>query len=320
MVGEASAGAVASLGADDIVLPFHVQPLDTRGRAIRLGRLLDDILERHRYPPSVERLLAEAIALTALMGTSLKFDGRFQLQTRTDGPVGMLVVDLATPSSLRAYARFDAERLATLGEDVSAAELLGNGHLGFTVEQTAFQSRYQGIVALEGQGLEAATLQYFKQSEQIPSALRIAVAEHHIAGGGRRWRAGGVLAQFLPSSPERQRQADLEPGDAPEGTIRHIIPDDDAWIEARALVETIEDIELVDPDLGLDRLLYRLFNERGVNVADPIRMADECRCSEDRIRETLAQFAAEELADMREDDGMIAVTCEFCSRGYRLSL
>ena len=173
---------------------------------------------------------------------------------------------------------------------------------------------------LEGQGLEAAALQYFRQSEQIPSALRIAVAEHHLPGGGRHWRVGGVLAQFLPTSPERLRQADLDPGDAPEGTLLHAVPEDDAWIEARALVETTEDIELVDPDLGLDRLLYRLFNERGVIVSDPLAMLDQCRCSEERIRETLQQFAAEDIAEMREADGLIAVTCEFCNRSYRLAL
>lgn len=313
-------GDAPALGADDIVLPFRVEPLDTRGRAIRLGAVLDDILARHAYPEAVERLLAEAIALTALMGSSLKFDGRFQLQTRSDGPVSLLVVDFTPPSSLRAYARFDAEGIAALGAGASAGALLGSGHLGFTVEQTAMQSRYQGIVALEGQGLEAAALQYFKQSEQIPSALRIAVAEHRIAGGGRHWRVGGVLAQFLPAASERQRQADLHPGDAPPGTELHVVPEDDAWIEARALVETTEDIELVDPELGLDRLLYRLFNERGVVVSDPVRMLDRCRCSEERIRETLTQFAAEELSDMREADGAIAVTCEFCNRRYRVSL
>ena len=313
-------GSIKALGADDIALPFHVAPLDTRGRAIRLGPVLDQILARHAYPAAVEKLLAEAIALTALMGTSLKFDGRFQLQTRTDGPVGMLVVDLSTPAALRAYARFDADAVAALGENAAAVDLLGNGHLAFTVEQSALQSRYQGIVALEGQGLEAAALQYFRQSEQIPSALRIAVAEHRVAGGGRHWRVGGVLAQFLPTSPERMRQADLDPGDAPAGLVRHIVAEDDAWIEARALVETTEDIELVDPELGLDRLLYRLFNERGVVVSDPVAMLDECRCSEERIRETLQQFPAGELADMREADGMIAVTCEFCARKYRLTL
>lgn len=309
-------------GADDVVLPFHVVPLDTRGRATRLGAVLDTIFARHDYPTPVNRLLAEAITLTVLMGSSLKFEGRFQLQTRSDGPVNMLVVDFATPSDVRAYARFDAEAIIASAARDSAA-LLGKGHLAFTIEQTVLNSRYQGIVALEGQGLEAAALQYFKQSEQIPSALRIAVAEQSVAGPqglARRWRAGGVLAQFLPTSPDRMKQSDLDPGDAPEGTRKHIVAEDDAWIEARSLVETTEDIELVDPDLGLDRLLYRLFNERGVAVNDPVQIFDQCRCSEPRIRETLQQFEAQELADMREADGMVAVTCEFCARHYRLSL
>ncbi len=320
MAIEAPVGAVPAFGADDIVLPFHVPLLDTRGRAVRLGTVLDEILARHDYPRAVERLLAEAIALTALVGSSLKFEGRFQLQTRSEGPVSMLVVDLGTPSALRAYARFDREQLDRLGDDASPATLLGSGYLAFTVEQSALQSRYQGIVPLQGQGLEAAALQYFKQSEQIPSALRLAVAEHRTPGGGRRWRVGGILAQFLPTSPERVRQADLDPGDAPEGTIRHAVPEDDAWTEARALVATTEAIELVDPDLGLDRLLYRLFNERGVIVSDPLGMVDQCRCSETRIRETLQQFAATDIEEMREADGMIAITCEFCSRKYRVGL
>lgn len=320
MALEAAPDSGSIFGGDDIVLPFHVQPLDTRGRAVRLGRVLDEILARHDYPLPVQRLLAEAIALTALMGSSLKFEGRFQLQAKTDGPVSMLVVDLGTPSSLRAYARFDAAKVEAAGDAADAALLLGNGYLGLTVEQTALQSRYQGIVALDGQGLEAAAMQYFRQSEQIPTALRIAVAEHHKAGGRRQWRVGGVLAQFLPAAPERMRQADLDPGDAPPGMIRHVVAEDDAWVEARSLVETTEDIELVDPALGLDRLLYRLFNERGVEVFEPVPMEDRCRCSEDKIRETLAQFPAEDLVDMREADGQIAVTCEFCSRRYRLTL
>lgn len=323
----AEAGQIASrsaeLGADDIVLPYRVEALDTRGRAIRLGATLDSVLGRHAYPPAVARLLAEAIALTALMGSSLKFDGRFQLQTKSDGPVSMLVVDLATPSALRAYARFDAGRLAGPGAALQGGALLGSGHLGFTVEQGALATRYQGIVALEGQGLEAAALQYFRHSEQIPSAIRIASAEETISVGGQlvqRWRVGGILAQFLPAAPERMRQADLDPGDAPPGMPRHEVAEDDAWIEARALIETTEDIELVDPTLGLDRLLYRLFNERGVHVSDPIPMLDRCRCSEARIRDTLSQFAASEIGDMREADGMIGVTCEFCGRKYRLAM
>lgn len=320
MTSEAQVGSVPEFGADDIVLPFRVEALDTRGRAIRLGPMLDEILTRHEYPLPVERLLAEAIALTALMGTSLKFEGRFQLQTQSDGPVNMLVVDLTTPASLRAYARFDRDAVLALGEDVEPARLLGNGHLGFTVEQGAFAQRYQGIVALDGQGLEAAALQYFKQSEQIPTVMKIAVAEQLVSGGKRQWRVGGILGQFLPAAPERMRQADLDPGDAPPGAPVHEVPEDDAWLEAQALVQSTEAIELVDPGLGLDRLLYRLFNERGVIVSDPTTMLDRCRCSEDRIRETLSQFSAEEIGEMREPDGLIAATCEFCGRKYRLAL
>jgi molecular chaperone Hsp33 len=320
MTTEAAIGTVAAFGADDIVLPFRVEPLDTRGRSVRLGAVLDAILARHNYPAPVERLLAEAIAITALMGTSLKFEGRFQLQARSDGPVNLLVVDFATPDALRAYARFDAEAVDRLGAQASAAALLGSGHLGFTVEQGTAQQRYQGIVGLDGQGLEAAAMQYFRQSEQIPSILKLAVAECLTAGNRRQWRVGGILAQFLPTSPERVRQADLHPGDAPEGTVLHSILEDDAWIEAQTLVGTTEDIELVDPGLGLDRLLFRLFNERGVIVSEPVMLRDQCRCSEARIRETLAQFKAEDLAEMREDDGMISITCEFCSRQYRLAL
>lgn len=308
------------LDADDIVLPFRVEALDTRGRAVRLGALLDGILDRHDYPAPVARLLAEAVALTALMGSSLKFEGRFQLQTKTDGAVSMLVVDFSSPSDIRAYASFDAARFSE-GDD--GASLLGQGYLGFTIEQEALQSRYQGIVQLDGQGLQAAALQYFKQSEQIPSAIRLAVAEEQIAGPGgarHRWRAGGILAQFLPSAPERMRVPDLDPGDAPAGIERHMVAEDEAWVEARLLVETTEDLELVDSALGLDRLLYRLFHERGVSVSDPVPLHDQCRCSEIRVRDMLGQFSAEDLAEMREDDGAIGITCEFCSRKYRLSL
>lgn len=306
---------------DDIVLPFRVEALDTRGRAVRLGAVLDELFSRHDYPESVERLLAEAIALTVLIGSSMKFEGRFQFQAKTDGPVNLLVVDLTSPSALRAYARFDREALASLSPSASGGVLMGNGYLGLTVEQGVANTRYQGIVALDATGLEAAALQYFKQSEQIPTALRVAVAERMEAGQKRkRWRVGGILAQFLPVAPDRMNQADLDPGDAPTGAARHVVAQDDAWIEAQSLVATTEDIELVDPDLGLDSLLYRLFNERGVAVSDPVRLLDQCRCSEARIHETLGQFGAEEIASMRDADGSIRVTCEFCSRAYSLQL
>lgn len=304
-------------GADDTILPFQIDALDVRGRVVRLGATIDAILARHAYPAPVSRLLGEAVALTALLGASLKFDGQFQLQTRSDGPVDMLVVDYATPGSLRAYARFDAERLAQ-ATSASPAALLGQGHLAFTIDQGAHMQRYQGLVPLEGQGLEEAAHQYFLRSEQIPTKVRLAVAEEQ-TGRGTRWRAGGLLVQFLPSSSERQRQAEFDPGDAPLGTARPVFAEDDAWVEARSLVETIEDHELVDPGLSTEDLLYRLFHERGARVFEPARLEERCRCSSARILDMLRRFTAEEQQAMVGDDQMVGVTCEFCSTRYRFS-
>src|SRR5215510_3494672 len=246
---EAPVRAPSAVPVDDTVLPFEVNALDLRGRLTRLGPALDDILTKHDYPAPVGKLLGEAIVLTTLLGTSLKFEGRFILQTRTDGPVSFLVVDFKSPDRLRAYARFDAKRLK---DGQSSGALLGKGHLAMTIDQGADMSRYQGLVALDGGSLEDAAHEYFRRSEQIPTRVRLAVAEEFRPGAGgarRRWRAGGIVVQFLPHAPERMRGPDLDPGDAPEGTAPHVMPEDDAWVEARSLIETVEDIELIDPAL-----------------------------------------------------------------------
>ena len=301
---------VSDLGHDDLVLPFAVEPLDVRGRVVRLGPSVDHILTQHNYPAPVARLVGEAAALTVLLGSALRMEGRFQLQTKSDGYIDMLVVDFDAPDRLRAFARFDAERLAEAPRN--GGDLLGKGHLAFTIERGSESSRYQGIVALEGQGLEAAAHQYFRQSEQIPTLVRLAVAEN-VTGEGAAWRAGGLMVQFLPDSPERQRQIDLDPGDAPESYEPPSIDLDDAWTEAVALAETIEDHELVDPTLSSERLLYRLFHERGVKVFEPQAVHDACRCSRERIEAMLRRFSPQERTDMIGDNGKIGVTCEFCS-------
>ena len=305
-------------GRDDVVLPFAVEALDVRGRVVRLGEAVDTILMRHGYPDVVARAIGEAAALAALLGSSLKFSGRFQLQTKTDGPIDMLVVDFDAPDSLRAYARFDAERLAALGEHPRTGELLGQGILAMTIDQGTQASRYQGVVALEGQGLEEAAHEYFRQSEQIPTRVKLAVAEE-FSDGRRRYRAGGLLVQFLPEASERARGADLAPGDAPAG---HVVPEgpgeDDAWQEAQALVGTIEDHELIDPQVGSERLLYRLFHERGVRVFEAQPLREACRCSRERIMGMMRNFSGQDRQDMIGDDGRIGITCEFCSRHYDL--
>lgn len=296
---------------DDSVLPFAVEPLDLRGRLARLGPAIDAILSRHRYPEPVARLLAEAATLTVLLGSTLNGEGRFQLQTRTSGLVDMLVVDFDGPDRLRAFARYDAEKIPVTG-GLDAQSLLGDGHLAFTIEQGGEATRYQGVAPLEGGSLHQAALAYFKQSEQIPTFIRLAAGQV-VTPAGACWRAGGFLAQFLPHSEERRRQADLFPGDAPEGFQHHQIEEDDAWTEAQALAATIEDHELLDPDLTSEALAFRLFHERGVKVFAPIALRDSCRCSSEKIDSMLKSFSQQERDDMVGDDGKITVTCEFCS-------
>ncbi|HEV7873866.1 MAG TPA: Hsp33 family molecular chaperone [Enterovirga sp.] len=307
-------------GADNVVLPFAVEALDVRGRVVRLGTAVDTILARHAYPDTVARVLGEAAALTALLGASLKFEGRFQLQTKSDGPIEMIVVDFDAPDRLRAYARFNDERLAALaGSNPRTGELLGQGILAMTIDQGSEMSRYQGVVPLEGGGFEEAAHQYFRQSEQIPTRVRLAVAEE-FAEGRRAYRAGGLLIQFLPTSPERARQADLHPADIPDDHPSHGIEqgEDDAWLEAKALVDTIEDHEIVDPSVSSERLLYRLFHERGVRVFDGQPVQEACRCSHERIMGMMKNFGPEDRRHMVGDNGRVVVTCEFCSRVYDL--
>ena len=313
----------AAISADDTILPFEVAALDLRGRVVRLGPAVDEILTRHAYPGPVAKLLGESIVLTVLLGSALKIEGRFILQTQTDGPVRMLVVDFTTPGQVRACAQFDAAAVAALLEkgDTAAGALMGRGHLAMTIDQGPDMSRYQGLVALDGGTLEDAAHEYFFRSEQIPTRVRLAVGEELRAGAGgadHRWRAGGILLQFLPKSVERQRVADLDPGDAPEGMKLHAVPEDEAWVEGRSLIATVEDIELLDPAVSSERLLYRLFHERGVRVFRDAPVAAQCSCSRASVERMLRSFSQNERDDMVEN-GIISVTCEFCSSNYVFS-
>ena len=318
MIGDVRLGTIGRAG-DDIVVPFQVAPLDMRGRAVQVGPMLDQILGRHAYPEPVARLLGECVVLTALLGSALKFDGKFILQTQSDGPVDMLVADFTSPGSMRAYARFDAERLAQAQAQgrVEPQDLLGKGILAMTIDQGIHTQRYQGIVQLDGISLEEVARTYFRQSEQIPTEVRLAVARQVLPGvDGRResWRAGGVLAQFLPEAPERLRLPDLPGGDGDDSEIDDSMVDD-AWTEVLSLLSTVAPDELLDPTIGTERLLYRLFHEHGVVVYEGVPVADDCSCSREKIQSVLSGFTAEEIVDSIED-GRIRVTCEFCSTEY----
>jgi molecular chaperone Hsp33 len=305
---------------DDVVVPFTLEQLDCRGRVVRLGEALDQILTRHNYPAPVARLLGEAVVLASLIGSSLKFEGRFILQTQTDGPVNLIVVDLDAPDGLRGYARFDADavqKAIDLGE-TRPGQLLGKGHLAMTVDQGAHMDRYQGIVGLEGGSLEDVAHTYFQQSEQVPTLVRIAVGQ--LSRKGERhahWRAGGVLVQYLPPHGEKA-MPDL-PGDgdfANPDTADKDFRESDKWTEARALLATIADDELADPSVSAERLLFRLFHETGVRVFEPMPLEERCTCSAERIEAMLREnFSAEERAEMVVD-GEIEVVCEFCSADY----
>jgi molecular chaperone Hsp33 len=308
---------------DDAVVPFTLEKLDTRGRALHLGPALDTILSRHNYPAPVARLLGEAVVLTALIGSSLKFQGRLIMQTQTDGPVNLIVVDFEAPDGIRGYARFDHDMVLKAAEQgqTSPAALLGKGHLAMTIDQGPHTERYQGIVALDGSTLEEVAHTYFLQSEQIPTQVRIAVAEMTTRGDHRaRWRAGGLLIQHLPEHGIG-RVADL-PGDGNfdnPATADVNFKEADGWNEARAMLATVSDLELADPEVSPERLLFRLYHETGVRVFPAHPVEERCTCSADRIEDMLATSFSQEDREEMSVNGEIEVVCEFCSAAYRFN-
>src|SRR5271157_1674666 len=305
-------------GADkfkDYVLPFQLEASGARGRLIRLGSVVDEILNRHAYPEQVLLLLGEAVTLTAMLGAALKFDGKFILQTQSNGAVSFLVVHYSSPGHVRGYASYNRDDLGASPNGVGASKpLLGDGHLAMTIDSGAGIERYQGIVGLAGNTLVDAAHEYFDQAEQIPTFIRIAVARHFTAGDGTSpgkwaWRAGGLMVQKLTREGGRQVSDDYSQPDA--GSV-----DDDGWRRAKALAATVEDHELLDPTLSPDRLLYRLFHEEEVRAFEATPLDAQCNCSRERVETMLNQFSSEELDGMAEDD-VITVTCEFCNTPYQ---
>ena len=321
--GEADNAKAHAPPADDLVLPFRTVKSDVIGRVVRLGPVVDAILSRHAYPEPVSQALGEALALTAMLGSALKSGAKLILQTKTDGPLDFLVVHYEEPGKVRGYASFDkadAGLAAAKGRGDQGA-LLGAGHLAMTIDPGGGRDRYQGIVGIAREPLLKAAHEYFRQSEQLPTFIRLAVARHYGpavgSGGGPRawhWRAGGLMIQQLPR--EGGARPKLE-GEAHDLSLEG--DDDENWNRARHLAATVEDHELTDPMLAPERLLYRLFHEEGVRVVPATGLAESCRCSRERIQLYLDRFGPEELAELREPDGSLTVTCEFCSRKYRFA-
>ena len=289
---------------DDLAAPFQIENQPVRGRLVRLGPAVDEILTRHDYPTAVANLLGETCALAALVGNSLKFEGRLIVQAQGDGPVSYVVADYDTEGSLRGYCRYDAERLAALQAEAGfgspgAQALLGKGVFIMTIDQGPDTERYQGVTPIEGETLAFCAERYFAQSEQTPTRVRLAVGQSD-DGAGPKWRAGGILLQNIAEDDARGETAE-------------------AWREAQFLFETVGEDELIDPTLTPETLLYRLFHEQGVRLFSAQPLKAFCRCNEDRILTVLQSFGAAERAGMVEPDGRIHVTCEYCSRVYALA-
>ena len=307
---------------DDVVVPFAVEPLDIRGRSVHLGPMLDAILKRHEYPQDIAFLMGEMIVLTVLLGTSLKFEGNFILQTQSDGPVSLAVVDFSTPDAIRAYARYNREDFeeALKAGKTSPRELLGEGIMAMTIDHGVEMQRYQGIVKLDGISLEEAAHQYFQQSEQIPTRVKLSVAQILRASEDgsvteTSWRAGGILTQFLPESEERIKHRDLPSGAEDE---EDDFDEDDSWLEATALMDTVGDDELTDPQINVERLLYRLFHEHGVRVFEGTPVLDKCTCSREKVVSLVRSFKDDPEKPLKPDESFTTV-CEFCSTSYTVS-
>jgi molecular chaperone Hsp33 len=291
---------------DDLVQPFQIDPFRLRGRLVRLGPLLDEILTRHAYPEPVAVMLGEAIALAVALAGALKYAGVFTLQTKGDGPIRLLVADVTTAGAVRGYAQFDEAKLAkamAAGEVAhSVPRLLGAGYLAFTVDQGEHAERYQGIVELQGASLAECTHHYFRQSEQVEAGLKVAVAHVPDARGAQSsWRGGSLMIQRLP----------------PEGQAAAQEAAEDGWRRAMILMSSCTAQELVDPALAPEALLLRLFHEDGVRVYRRHELTAKCRCSRERVETVLRMLPPDELGTLTTQEGDVVVTCEFCSTRYR---
>jgi molecular chaperone Hsp33 len=289
----------------DTCLPFEVEGADVRGQAVRLHTAVDEVLNKHDYPGPVSVLLGEMLCLAVMLGASLKFEGRLSLQTKSDGPVSMLVADFSSPGSLRAYARFDPERVAKAleensGKKLTVNELLGKGQFTLVIDQGADTEIYQGIVALEGDSISQCAETYFKQSEQIATSIKVAVSEV-IDPRGQSWSAGGIMIQHLPKPDEGRVEREETPAEI--------------WNRVSMLLATTQDHELTDPSLSSEQLLFRLFHEDGIRVFGHKPVQAGCSCGEKKVEAMLKGFGTDDI-DHMVVDGVIEVTCEFCNSQY----
>lgn len=290
----------------DFAASFQIEGRPVRGRAVRMGAdSVSPILARHDYPPHLAKILGEAITLAALVGTSLKFEGRVLVQAEGDGPISLMVGEYASHGGVRGYARFDKDAWANLervnkGAEPHMPQLFGRtGRLGLIlIHDNPDVQPYQGIVPLHKATLAQCAEDYFAMSEQVPSRIRLEVK--HLDGYAG-WISGGMMVQRIAGDETR--------GDT-----------DEEWREAEALFATLTPQELVDPELPMTELLFRLFHETGVSLEPGMAVADKCTCNEERLVSTLRQMPDESLRELVEPDGNLSIDCQFCARHYTVGI
>jgi molecular chaperone Hsp33 len=285
---------------DNFYQTFQLESSHIRGRIVRLGSALDDILNAHDYPDDILHLTGETLTLGIMLSSMLKYDGIFTLQTKTDGPVTMLVADMTSEGKIRACASFRKDALAGVSYKSNRAELLGSGYMAFTVDQGEYAERYQGIVELKPESLIASVQNYFTQSEQIATGMMMAVGK--VDG---KWRACGIMVQQMPeetASYNRDEKSNVH---------------EDDWRRTMVLLGSVKDEELLSTEIGAEDLLFRLFHEEGVRVYETHPLEKSCRCSAERVEGVLSTMSDEDIDEITVD-GKITMTCEFCSRDYIL--
>ncbi|TCO73452.1 Hsp33 family molecular chaperone HslO [Rhodovulum euryhalinum] len=307
---------------DDTVLPFQLDRSDIRGRVARLDGVLDQVLAQHSYPPAIEALVAEAALLTALIGQTIKLRWKLSLQVRGDGPARLIATDYYAPAEdgapalIRAYASFDAGRLA---EGADPFRQIGTGYFAMLIDQGRDMVPYQGITPISGGSLASCAETYFAQSEQLPTRFALSFGRTRLPGQAERWRAGGVMLQMMP---EASIPAAGEGGSGESGLLHadDILGGDEAeaWTRANLLLDTVEDMELIGPVVQPTELLVRLFHEERPRVFDPQPVQFGCTCSEDRVRQSLSIYSAKDIGHMTTDEGIVTADCQFCGAHYEL--
>lgn len=309
---------------DDTVLPFQLDRADIRGRVARLDGVLDQVLKQHNYPPVIEALVAEMAVLTALIGQSVKLRWKLSLQVRGKGAARLIATDYYGPAEegetarVRAYASYDAERLDPAADPFSQ---IGEGYFAVMIDQGEGMLPYQGFTPIAGGSLSACAETYFAQSEQLPTRFSLTFGKSQMPGGVPHWRAGGMMLQHMPSIGGH-REVAAEGGSGEGGLLAHtdILGGEEAenWTRANALLDTVEELELIGPSVSPTDLLVRLFHEEAPRVFDVQPLRFGCSCSEDKVRQAMSIYSAKDIQKMTTAEGKVTADCQFCSAHYEL--